>query len=150
MFCAFHRAQKQRNIILFRLIHLNVSDGSNKRVQMKLFKTMALIFVVFTLFWVPLFIVNCIALWSPATPVDINMTLFAVILTHACSFVNPIIYAVNQPSFRKVLRRYIPAFFLDDRRVSQTTDTETNPSERLKFTMISWLSSALKSSPHRS
>ena len=100
MFCAFHRAQKQKNIILFRLIRINVSDGSNKRVQMKLFKTMALIFVVFTLFWVPLFIVNCIALWSPATPVDINMTLFAVILTHACSFVNPIIYAVNQPSFR--------------------------------------------------
>ena len=88
--------------------------------EMKMFKTLSLMFGLFALCWLPLYILNCIRVWFDVDIYD-EVTLSAVILTHSNSFIDPVLYAVNQPGFRRVLRKYVPRFFTD---VTEATETE--------------------------
>ena len=85
--------------------------------ELKMFKTLSLMFGLFALCWLPLNIINCIRIWFGVHANNI-VILFAVLLTHCNSFINPILYAINQPGFRRVLKNYVPRFFMD------STDTD--------------------------
>ena len=82
--------------------------------ELKMFKTLSLMFGLFALCWLPLNIINCMQLWF-GVHVDSKVIMFAVLLTHCNSFIDPILYAINQPGFRKVLKNYVPRFFTDDK-----------------------------------
>ena len=88
--------------------------------ELKMFKTLSLMFGLFALCWLPLNIIKCMQLWF-GVRVDIKVINFAVLLTHCNSFIDPILYAINQPGFRRVLKNYVPRFFTD---VTEATDTE--------------------------
>ena len=120
IYSAFVKAQKQRavRVILFHTVQVNIFNDSSRRSQMKLLKSLILIFVSFALCWLPIYILSCIRLWSPATHVNIDFLLFTVILSHVNSLINPILYTVNQPGFRKVFRQHIPVFFRDNTKIS--------------------------------
>ena len=82
--------------------------------QFRVLTTLTAIFSLFALCWVPLYVINCIRLWSPETRVNSKLILFTTVLTHLNSFINPILYAVNQPGFRQVLGLYLPTMFTAD------------------------------------
>ena len=88
--------------------------------ELKMFKTLPLMFGLFALYWLPLNIINCIRVWFGVDVYD-EVILFAVILTHSNSFIDPVLYAINQPGFRRVLKNYVPRYITD---VTEATDTE--------------------------
>ncbi|KAK7507029.1 hypothetical protein BaRGS_00001880 [Batillaria attramentaria] len=61
----------------------------------------AFVVIVFEACWLPLYIVDCIILFDPAHIPPIEFLLFTIVLSHANSFVNPIIYAFNHSAFRR-------------------------------------------------
>ena len=85
--------------------------------EMKVFKSLFLIFALFAICWVPLSIINCIQAWT-SIHVNKDLLMFTIILSHFNSFVNPVLYATGQPNFRRVLRRYIPGFITKDSEAS--------------------------------
>ena len=97
--------------------------------EMKLFTNVALNFTMFALCWVPLYILNCIRLWSPETPLNLSLVLFTVVLTHFNSFINPILYTLNQPGFRQVFGLYLPAWLCSDLPTLTTTTAESGRKE---------------------
>ena len=88
--------------------------------ELKMFKTLSLIFGLFALCWLPLNIIYSLRIWF-GVHASSKLILFAVILTHSNSFIDPILYAINQPGFRRVLKNYMPRYFTD---VTEATDTD--------------------------
>ena len=78
--------------------------------EKRLFKSLALIFTLFFVCFLPLFVLNCIRFWSPATFVPASLVLFTVVLSHINSCINPVIYALNQKGFREVIGRHAPVW----------------------------------------
>ena len=98
---------------------------SKKTLRMLI--TVTSIFFLFAVCWLPLYIINCIRLWSPATQLNFKVILFTVVLTHFNSFINPILYAINQPVFRKVLKHHRPACLKPKK--TESNNVETTPTE---------------------
>ena len=92
----------------FREVPLGMSRGARLKSQKKLFLALTLIFALFVVCWLPLDIVNSIIHWSDI-PMDKGLVLFTIFLSHLNSLVNPIVYAVSQPAFRRIIRTYIHA-----------------------------------------
>ncbi|XP_004709251.1 adenosine receptor A2b [Echinops telfairi] len=76
-------------------------------------KSLAMIVGIFALCWLPVHAINCVTLFQPARAKDkpkwaMNM---AILLSHANSVVNPIVYAYRNRDFRytfhKIISRYI-------------------------------------------
>ena len=82
--------------------------------ELKMFKTLSLMFGLFAMCWLPLNIIDCMQLWF-GVHVDSKVIMFTVLLTHCNSFIDPILYAIYQPGFRNVLKNYVPRFFTDDK-----------------------------------
>ncbi|XP_005987183.1 adenosine A2a receptor a [Latimeria chalumnae] len=71
-------------------------------------KSLAIIVGLFTICWLPLHIINCFTLFCPqcSRPHPLLMYL-AIILSHANSVVNPLIYAYRIREFRHTFRKII-------------------------------------------
>uniref|UniRef100_A0A4W3HF81 Adenosine receptor B1a n=1 Tax=Callorhinchus milii TaxID=7868 RepID=A0A4W3HF81_CALMI len=70
-------------------------------------KTTASLFLVLFLFalcWLPLHLFNCVLLLCPACPVPGPALQTAIILSHANSAINPILYAYKMKSFRRAFK----------------------------------------------
>lgn len=76
-------------------------------------KSLAMIVGIFALCWLPVHVINCVTLFQPAWAKDkpkwaMNM---AILLSHANSVVNPIVYAYRNRDFRytfhKIISRYV-------------------------------------------
>lgn len=108
IFYSVASADKRRARAVFRDVPLCMSSEARLKSQKKLFLALTLIFALFVVCWLPLDIVNSILHWSDI-PVDKGLVLFTVFLSHLNSLVNPIVYAVSQPGFRRIIRTYIHA-----------------------------------------
>nr|XP_028563426.1 adenosine receptor A2b [Podarcis muralis] len=74
-------------------------------------KSLAIIVGLFALCWLPLHILNCLTLFHPELAKPTEVMNLAIVLSHANSVVNPIIYAYRiqdfRFTFRKILWRYV-------------------------------------------
>ncbi|KAL4645815.1 adenosine receptor A1-like isoform X1 [Arapaima gigas] len=68
--------------------------------ELKLAKSLALVLALFALSWLPLHILNCISLFCPSCQKPMFLIYVAILLTHANSAVNPIVYAFRIKKFR--------------------------------------------------
>ncbi|XP_007260440.3 adenosine receptor A2b [Astyanax mexicanus] len=95
-------------------------------------KSLSIIVGLFALCWLPVHIINCLTLFTPLVKPDYVMYV-AIILSHANSAVNPIIYAYRirefRNTFRKILSRHIlcrrDEIYLSSNGSSRNTDQVT-------------------------
>ena len=97
IFHAF-RAQKRKHS------SEHLADLVTQSQNIRLFKSLAMVFTLFAVCWLPLGIINCIYLWFPGVDVNLDFILFTVILTHCNSFFDPLVYGLSQPNVRHVIR----------------------------------------------
>lgn len=62
-----------------------------------------LVLFLFMVCWMPIHIINCILLFCPQCDVPMSITLGTILLSHANSALNPILYVYRMRSFRHTL-----------------------------------------------
>lgn len=77
----------------------------NIRTSQELRKATSLFLVLFLFMvcWMPIHLINCVLLLYPQCEVPMTLTLAAILLSHANSALNPILYAYRMRSFRHTL-----------------------------------------------
>ncbi|XP_031148204.1 adenosine receptor A2b-like [Sander lucioperca] len=78
---------------------------SNLRTRQEVHKATSLFLVLFLFMvcWMPIHLINCVLLFCPQCEVPMWLTLAAILLSHANSALNPILYAYRMRSFRHTL-----------------------------------------------
>lgn len=74
-------------------------------------KSLSIIVGLFALCWLPVHVINCLTLFTQVKKPDYIMYV-AIILSHANSAVNPIIYAYRIREFRNTFRKILARHFL--------------------------------------
>lgn len=104
---------------IFYTIHCQLNkkvNQSNPRryfdKELKLAKSLALVLFLFAVSWLPLHILNCITLFSPACKIPGYFMYIAIILSHANSTINPIVYAFHIKKFRNAFRKIWEQYLL--------------------------------------
>ncbi|KAK7087698.1 adenosine receptor A1-like [Littorina saxatilis] len=82
-----------------------------RRKEVKLFKSLALMFAVFLLCFMPIQITNAVTHYRPDIKRSKEMTLSFVILQHSNSFIHPLVYAMGQVSIRRMIGVGVPPCF---------------------------------------
>ncbi|XP_037090841.1 adenosine receptor A2b-like [Pollicipes pollicipes] len=73
------------------------------RKEVKAAKNLSIIVLFFMVCWFPLYTINCINAFCPSCAVPLQLTNFTIILSHANSALNPLLYAYNLKDFRRAL-----------------------------------------------
>ncbi|NXO30842.1 AA3R protein, partial [Cisticola juncidis] len=103
---------------IFCILHAKLSQGSSVRGagafyghELRTAKSLALVLFLFAISWLPLCIINCIFYFSPKSQIPPHLTYLAILLSHANSAMNPIVYAYKIKKFKTtylfILRTYI-------------------------------------------
>ncbi|KAM4699174.1 adenosine receptor A3-like [Discoglossus pictus] len=83
--------------------------------EYKTAKSLALVLLLFALSWLPLSILNSLLYYVPSLETDKvfqSVTLFAILLSHANSTMNPIIYAFKIQKFKETYVKIIKSYIL--------------------------------------
>ncbi|XP_063300402.1 adenosine receptor A3-like [Pelobates fuscus] len=108
---------------IFYLIRKQLKQYASKSTGNGLFygkeyktaKSLALVLLLFALSWLPLSFINCIAYFDPSTtnsPSYGPILLLAILLSHANSAMNPIIYAFKIKKFKDAYMKIIKTYIL--------------------------------------
>uniref|UniRef100_A0A3P9MC34 Adenosine receptor A3 n=1 Tax=Oryzias latipes TaxID=8090 RepID=A0A3P9MC34_ORYLA len=71
--------------------------------ELKLVKSLALVFFLFLICWLPIHIINCITLFGPTRKIPKLVLYVGILLSHVNSAVNPMIYAFRIKTFRHTM-----------------------------------------------
>ncbi|XP_057209741.1 adenosine receptor A1-like [Triplophysa rosa] len=96
----------------------NNEGAAKMKKEMKMATSLFLVLFLFTACWIPLHIINCFLLLCPSCPVPLPLLLTAIILSHANSAVNPVLYAYKMKTFRKAFK----AIFMCGRGITDVDD----------------------------
>ncbi|NWY36628.1 AA3R protein, partial [Sylvia atricapilla] len=103
---------------IFHIIRTKLSQGSAVRGarafyghELRTAKSLALVLLLFVISWLPLCIINCVFYFHPESHIPPHLIYLAILLSHANSAMNPIVYAYKIKKFKNtyllVLRTYI-------------------------------------------
>ncbi|XP_027481311.1 adenosine receptor A2b [Zalophus californianus] len=98
-----------------QLQHMELMDHSRTIIQREIHaaKSLAMIVGIFALCWLPVHAINCVSLFQPARAKNKPKWAMntAILLSHANSVVNPVVYAYRNRDFRytfhKIISRYV-------------------------------------------
>uniref|UniRef100_A0A8C8RBJ9 G-protein coupled receptors family 1 profile domain-containing protein n=1 Tax=Pelusios castaneus TaxID=367368 RepID=A0A8C8RBJ9_9SAUR len=90
---------------------VDVSRQARRRLvlhkELRLAASLFIVLFGFILCWLPLHILNCLKLFCPACPIPDPLVLATIILSHANSAINPVVYVFRMRSFRQA---FVAAF----------------------------------------
>ncbi|NXO87982.1 AA3R protein, partial [Sitta europaea] len=103
---------------IFYIIHTKLSQGPTVRgagafygQEFRTAKSLALVLFLFAISWLPLCIINCVSYFYPESQIPPYLMYLAILLSHANSAMNPIVYAYKIKKFKTtyllILRTYI-------------------------------------------
>ncbi|NXR34916.1 AA3R protein, partial [Zosterops hypoxanthus] len=102
---------------IFHIIRTKLSQGTARGAgafygqELKAAKSLALVLLLFAISWLPLCIINCILYFYPDSHIPSPLIYLAILLSHANSAMNPIVYAYKIKKFKTtyllILRTYI-------------------------------------------
>uniref|UniRef100_A0A8B9BUG6 Adenosine receptor A3 n=1 Tax=Anser brachyrhynchus TaxID=132585 RepID=A0A8B9BUG6_9AVES len=104
---------------IFYIIRMKLSQGANNvrgagtfyGQEFKTAKSLALVLFLFAVSWLPLCIINCIFYFYPECKIPKHWIYLGILLSHANSAMNPIVYACRINKFKTtyllILRTYI-------------------------------------------
>ncbi|XP_005230418.1 adenosine receptor A3 [Falco peregrinus] len=104
---------------IFYIIRTKLSQGTTSvrgaggfyRQEFKTAKSLALVLFLFAISWLPLCIINCISYFYPESQIPPYFMYLGILLSHANSAMNPIVYACKIKKFKTtyllILRTYI-------------------------------------------
>ncbi|NXI74657.1 AA3R protein, partial [Anseranas semipalmata] len=104
---------------IFYIIRTKLSQGANNvrgagafyGQEFKTAKSLALVLLLFVVSWLPLCIINCISYFYPECKIPKHWIYLGILLSHANSAMNPIVYACKINKFKTtyllILRTYI-------------------------------------------
>ncbi|XP_043196892.1 adenosine receptor A2b-like [Amphibalanus amphitrite] len=81
----------------------NCAGGQVARKEVKAAKNLSIIVLFFMVCWFPLYTINCINAFCPDCNIPLQLTNFTIILSHANSALNPLLYAYNLKDFRRAM-----------------------------------------------
>ncbi|KAM9268401.1 adenosine receptor A3 [Morus bassanus] len=97
--------------------------------EFKTAKSLALVLFLFAISWLPLCIINCIFYFYPKVQIPPYLMYLGILLSHANSAMNPIVYACKIKKFKNtylfILRTYILCKKRDPVLTEQTTDQQS-------------------------
>ncbi|XP_074868645.1 adenosine receptor A2a [Carettochelys insculpta] len=107
----FMAARRQLKQMENKMVHGERSRSTLQK-EVHAAKSLAIIVGLFAVCWLPLHIINCFTLFCPdCARAPRGLMYLAIILSHANSVVNPLIYAYRirefRHTFRKILRQHI-------------------------------------------
>lgn len=111
--------------------HLREKPGSSAqklsqnylRKEKKLAGSLALVFALFVLCWLPLHIMNCLVYFGEVTNIPPIVLYIGIILSHANSAVNPVVYAFK---IQKIKRAYLKIWRKCVSRVAENQESQTS------------------------
>ncbi|KAM6041124.1 adenosine receptor A3 isoform 1-T1 [Theristicus caerulescens] len=97
--------------------------------EFKTAKSLALVLFLFAISWLPLCIINCVSYFYPKCQIPPHLMYLGILLSHANSAMNPIVYACKIKKFKHtyllILRTYILCKKPDPVLTEQTTDQQS-------------------------
>lgn len=110
----FMVARKQLRQIELKCISTDNSRTIKSTLQKEVnaAKSLAIIVGLFAFCWLPVHILNCFTLFAPHLQKPGEVMFMGIILSHANSVVNPIIYAYKIQDFRCTFRKIISKYFV--------------------------------------
>lgn len=98
------RRQVRRIATLHSALEAQAKQNSAMRRDAKKATLIFLLIFFFVLCWMPIHIMNCLQQFCPHCTVPLPLILTAVILSHANSAINPLLYAYRMKSFRQAFK----------------------------------------------
>ncbi|XP_073413378.1 adenosine receptor A3 [Dendrobates tinctorius] len=122
-------------IEIFYLIRKHLAKGTSNAKGKGMFygkeyktaKSLSIVLLLFLLSWMPLSIINCLILFSPSikqSSVFQPAIFFAILLSHANSAMNPIIYAFQIKKFKDSYIQIIKEYLLHRVRLAESSSDE--------------------------
>ncbi|CAN8199950.1 unnamed protein product [Coccothraustes coccothraustes] len=119
---------------IFLIIRTKLSQGGRGAgafygQEFRTAKSLALVLFLFAISWLPLCIINCVFYFHPESQIPPHLIYLAILLSHANSAMNPIVYACKIKKFRTtyllILRTYILCKKPEPPLAEQTIDPES-------------------------
>ncbi|TSO67445.1 Adenosine receptor A2b [Bagarius yarrelli] len=101
------RRQVRRIAALQGALEVQARQNSAMRREAKKATSIFLLVFLFVLCWMPIHITNCLQQFCPHYMVPLPLILTAIILSHANSAINPLLYAYSMKSFRRAFKDII-------------------------------------------
>ncbi|XP_046711695.1 adenosine receptor A2b-like [Silurus meridionalis] len=98
------RRQVRRIAAVHNALEVQTRQTSAMRREAKKATSIFLIIFLFVLCWMPIHVLNCLEQFCPQCTVPLPIILTAVILSHANSAINPLLYAYRMKSFRQAFK----------------------------------------------
>ncbi|XP_034164177.1 adenosine receptor A2a-like [Pangasianodon hypophthalmus] len=98
------RRQVRRIAALRCALETQARQNSAMRREAKKATSILLLIFLFVLCWMPMHIMNCLQQFCPQCSVPVPLILTAIILSHANSAINPVLYAYKMKSFRQAFK----------------------------------------------
>ena len=84
--------------------------GAAQKREVKATQNLSIIVVFFMICWIPLYTINCIIAFCETCEMDSTFMKLCIILSHANSAGNPLLYAYHLRDFRAALKHLLPCF----------------------------------------
>jgi hypothetical protein len=85
--------------------------GPVQKREVKATQNLSIIVLFFIICWIPLYTINCVMAFCQDCIIPLELTNFCIILSHANSAVNPLLYAYHLRDFRAALKSLLCCLF---------------------------------------